>query len=128
MDHLIALVLFFEYVDARTSVLGSVFVLASSGLLVMALPGFLLHRAVLNRIRDDHPHTWRELGEPSLVYYGSAATTRAVMKFFRCREYESLDDPSLSSLCGFYRTFTSVYSGLFVVMLASFCLGWLTYG
>ena len=58
----------------------------------------------------------------------SAATTRSVLRFFRRREYESLGDPSLSSLCGFYRTFTSVYSGLFVVMVASFCLEWIAHG
>ena len=128
MEHLITLILFFEYLDARASVLGSLFVLASAGLLAMALPGFMLHRAVLGRLRENHPHTWRLLGEPSVVYYGSAATTRAVLRFFRRREYESLGDPSLAGLCGIYRLFTSVYSGLFVVMVASFCLQWIARG
>ena len=128
MEQLITLILFFEYLDAGASVLGSMFVLASVSLLLMALPGFLLHRSVLRRLREDHPNTWRLLGEPSVVYYGSAATTRAVLRFFRRREYEALDDPSLSSLCGFYRTFTSVYSGLFVVMVTTFCLEWIAHG
>ena len=97
-------------------------------LLLMALPGFFLHWVVLRRLRQDHPHTWRLLGEPSLIYHGSVATTRAVLRFFHRREYERLDDPSLASLCGVYRAFTSVYSGLFVVMLASFCLEWLAHG
>lgn len=128
MEQLTTLILFFEYWDARFAFGGSVFVLAATALLLMALPGFLLHWAVLRRLREDHPHTWRSLGEPSLVYHGSATTTRAVLRFFHRREYERLDDPSLASLCGAYRTFTSVYSGLFVLMLASFCLEWLAHG
>jgi hypothetical protein len=128
VEQLITLILFFEYLDAGASMLGSLFLLASASLLLMALPGLLLHRTVLRRLREDHPHTWKLLGEPSIVYYGSAATTRAVLRFFRHREYESLGDPSLASLCGFYRMFTSVYSGLFVVMITSFCLEWFAHG
>ena len=108
--------------------LGSLFLLASASLLLMALPGFLLHRAVLHRLREDHLPTWQLLGEPSVIYYGSAATRWAVLRFFHRREYESLGDPSLASLCGFYRTFASVYSGLFVVMVTSFCLEWFARG
>ena len=128
MEQLTTLILFFEYWDARASLLGSIFVLAAATLLLMAVPGFLLHWAVLRHIRENHPYTWRLLGEPSLIYHGSVTTTRAVMKFFRRREYENLGDPSLASLCGVYRAFTSVYSGLFVLMLATFCLEWLAHG
>ncbi len=128
MPELTAWILFFAYLDARASLVATLFALSAVALLVLALPGFLLHRAVLHRLREDHPGTWKLLGEPSIIYHGSAATTLAVTRFFRRREYEHLGDPSLASLCGFYRAFTSVYSGMFFVMIASFCLEVLTQG
>ena len=122
MSDVYAAILLFELIDARIPVFEGVFALSAIGLMLMAVPGFALHLTVLRKLRLGHAPTWEMLGKPSIVYYGSVKNGLAMMRFLRRHEYEELGDPSLSSICRLYRTYTSVYSGMFATMLVAFCV------
>jgi hypothetical protein len=53
---------------------------------------------VYNHLRAEHPATWKELGEPSLlVFRGPREATGPQLYFWR-REYAGLDDSALNRL------------------------------
>ena len=118
MDHLLKFALLVAYVDARFFVAERLFMGSAFLLLSLALPGFLLHWAFLRRLRAEHGETWRSLGRPSLVYYGSRLTGRHVMRFIRDGSYKSLGDPYLESVCRAYRICVAVYAVAFVGLLS----------
>jgi len=117
----LTLALCFAWIDVRWPVPEFLFFASATSLMAMALPGFALHWFVVRRLRLAHAPVWELLGRPNVVYYGSFASGRTVMRFFRHGEFEELDDEPLARVCRLYRVFVSVYSGLFALMLAAFC-------
>jgi len=119
-------ILCFELFNARYPLLESTFFASSALLVLMALPGFALHWLVLRRLRSEHTTVWELLGRPNVVCHGSLRGGFAVMRFFRRGEFERIEDRPLVRVCRFYRVYTAIYSGLFALMFASFCvLAWL---
>ena len=110
--------LVFAYFETRFFVAERLFSGSVLLLLLLSVPGFLLHWAFLRRLRGSHNDTWQSLGRPTVVYYGSYATGTRVMSFIRSRGYARLEDPYLTSLCQAYRLCILVYTAAFVGMLS----------
>jgi hypothetical protein len=112
------------YLDAHFDLGRSAFYGSAFVLLALAPPGFLLHWAFLRRLREDHGTVWDALGRPTVVYYGSARTGRAVMRFLKNGDYDALGDPPLAGVCRAYRACAAVYTAAFVTMIASWSWLW----
>jgi hypothetical protein len=110
--------LFLAYIETRFLVAERLFMVSAFLLLLLAVPGFVLHWAFLRRLRAAHPETWRSLGQPSVVYYGSRLTGWNVMRFLRNRSYRSLGDPYLDSVCRAYVVCATVYTLAFLGLLS----------
>ena len=106
------------YVDTRFFLAERVFVGSALLLLGLTLPGFLLHWAFLRRLRAQHAETWRSLGRPTVVYYGSRLTGTRVMRFIRDRAYLKLGDPYLDGVCRAYRFCVLIYTAAFLGLLS----------
>jgi hypothetical protein len=106
------------YIDTRFFVAERVFVGSVLLLIALTLPGFLLHWAFLRRLRVEHAATWRSLGKPSVVYYGSHLTGIRVMRFIRDRAYLKLGDPYLDGVCTAYRLCVLAYTAAFLGLLS----------
>ena len=118
MDRLLSLTLLVAYIDARFQLAERLFMASAFVLIVLMLPGFLLHWAFLRRLRAQHADTWRSLGRPSIVYYGSRITGAHVMRFIRDRAYQKLGDPYLDGVCRAYRFCVLAYALAFVGLLS----------
>ena len=110
--------LFVAYMETRFFVAERLFTGSAFVLLVLAVPGFLLHWAFLRRLRAEHRETWQSLGQPSVIYYGSRLTGWNVMRFLRNGAYRSLEDPYLDSVCRAYRICATVYTLAFLGLLS----------
>ena len=118
MDRFLSLFLVIAYIDARFMVAERLFIVSALILVTLSLPGFLLHWAFLRRLQAEHADTWRSLGRPSVVYYGSMMTGSRVMRFMRERAYLKLGDPYLDGVCRAYRICVLAYAVAFVGLLS----------
>ena len=118
MDRFLSLFLVIAYIDARFMVAERLFIVSALILVTLSLPGFLLHWAFLRRLQAEHADTWRSLGQPTVVYYGSMKTSTRVMRFMRERAYQKLGDPYLDGVCRAYRFCVLAYTVAFVGLLS----------
>ena len=118
MDQFLSIGLLLAYIDTRFFVAERVFVASALVLIGLTLPGFLLHWAFLRRLRAAHADTWRSLGRPNIVYYGSRLTGTLVMRFIRDRTYLELGDPYLDGVCRAYRFCVLAYATAFLGLLS----------
>jgi hypothetical protein len=118
MARLYFLGLLVAYIDTKFFVPERLFIASALLLVALTVPGFLLHWAFLRRLRAAHAETWRSLGRPNIVYYGSRLTGTRVMRFIRDRSYQNLGDPYLDGVCRAYRLCVLVYAAAFVGLLS----------
>jgi hypothetical protein len=118
VDHFVSVALLLAYGQARFAVAERLFVGSAAVIMLLTLPGFLLHWAFLRRLRRDHAETWNSLGRPSVVYYGSRLTGTRVMRFVRDRTYLELGDPYLDEVCRAYRLCVVIYAAAFIGLLS----------
>ena len=118
MSSLLTFGLVLAYFETRFFVAERLFTGSVLILLLLSLPGFLLHWAFLRRLRASHNATWQSLGRPTVIYYGSYVTGTRVMSFIRDRTYATLDDPYLTNVCRWYRFCILAYTAAFVGMVS----------
>jgi hypothetical protein len=114
----VSVLLLIAYIEARFMLAERLFIVSLVILVALSLPGFLLHWAFLRRLKAEHMDTWRSLGRPSVIYYGSMMTGQRVMRFMRERAYQKLGDPYLDGVCRAYRLCVVVYGIAFVGLLS----------
>ena len=118
MSRFLSLLLLIAYIETRFMLAERLFIASAVILVALAFPGFLLHWAFLRRLKAEHADTWRSLGRPSVVYYGSMMTGQRVMRFMRERAYLELGDSYLDGVCRAYRFCVLAYAIAFVGLVS----------
>jgi hypothetical protein len=96
--------------------------------LVMMVPGFLLYRALVERLRSRHTGVWDDLHRPGLVFYGSLVGQQRFNEFVRRRRYRDLGDPQLTRIADVYRNYARVYTLVFAAAAVTLALAGLGVG
>lgn len=77
-------------------------------LVLFGLAGYC--SAVLSRLlREDHPETFRKLGEPGFVPKSLTSPQWPALRFVWLGEYRALDDPRVTRACRFIHAITVVF-------------------
>jgi hypothetical protein len=84
-------------------------------MLAMVIVWFVLIRRLFNLLRNDHPMAYEKLGSPTLFYNNSIKNNSLFLRFLLRKEFESLNDPTLSNLCRIMRLYLAVYLVLFLI-------------
>jgi len=79
---------------------------------------------LFKRLETQHPEKYEAMGKPSLIMNDSLSNNIYFMKFLFKREYNDLNDPSITRLAQFMRVFFLVYFIGFMFLFLGVPLGY----
>ncbi len=84
-------------------------------LVTMFVITFFFYARVLKQLKNSHVYKWKDLGQQSIFFGNSIKNNVAMFLFLKRKEYLSLNDPVLSTKCGYLWLCFRIYILVFIV-------------